>query len=252
MNKVFDLFLKDYRGKIDNPTPKVNFPTNLSDILRETTRGVSEKTANGQIDRAFSQGSTGDCWLLASIQALAMSPKGLKLLNDSVIVLSNGNVQVTLKGVGVTYTFTQAELNSRNKLSTGDMDVRAIEMAVEKYMKKHPMNGRSSLRGNQGWVAFKLLTGKKVSNRARFTDKQIDNFNNPNNIAVVAHNGKQRHKYKNKRGQSEELVGNHEYAVKGSDKNYVYLVNPWNTAKVISVPRADFKKFFNFVNEFNL
>lgn len=233
-----------------NLTTKADAPSRISDL-------------NGKIDRPFSQGKAGDCWLLAAIYALSQTPKGLKILNDSVTILSNGNVQVTLKGVDATYVFTPKEIKSKTNLSTGDLDVRAIEMAMDKYMKEHPQRGHDSINSNLGHVAFKLLTGKGGKNFLSdtlgrildlfFMDKLIDDFNKPNHVAVVAiHRTGKYSTFKNSNGKQEMIAHYHEYAVKGSDKKNVYLVNPWDTSKTITIPREDFKGIFNWIDEFDL
>lgn len=219
---------------------------------------------NGKIDQKFGQGNTGDCWLLASIQALAQSPKGLEILNDSVSVDESGNVTVTLKGVGKSYRITPEELAGNHQFSSGDGDVRAIEIAMDKYfMEERGVRTRVDLNGNRMYIAFRLLTGEGNRNlfsdtygripEIWFTDSQIDNFNKPNHIACVASGKSDDLTFSSPDGDGDvTLHTDHAYAVKGADKEYVYLINPWDTSKVIKVPRETFKEFFNYIDEFDL
>ena len=211
---------------------------------------------NGKIDHDFKQGNTGDCWLIASIKALANSPKGLKMLNDSVKVNKDGSVTVTLKGVNKTYTFTKEEINGNTQLSTGDLDVRAIEMAFDKYFtEEREVNGKVDLNGNSMITAYNILTGKdgyvnfsfiNLFKDREITQEEIDKFNDKNHIVCVSsHNGKKDINIKAANGSDALLTGNHAYAVSRADKNYVYLINPWDTSTEIKVDIQTFKEFFN-------
>lgn len=227
---------------------------------------VSSETpkANGKIDESFYQGRTGDCWLLAGIQALSQTPKGLQILNDSLKVDDKGNVTVTLKGVGKTYVITTDQLAGNTQFSSGDMDVRALEIAMDRYfIEERGVRNRIDLNGNREHVAFKLLTGKGGKNILSdtygripdfwITDNQIDNFNKENHIACVAAIYKENLTFQNSNGVDKvTLHSNHAYAVKGSDAENVYLINPWNTSTVVTVPRDKFKEFFNTLDEFDL
>ena len=228
---------------------------------------------NGKIDEKFGQGNTGDCWLLASIQALAQSPKGLEILNDLVSVDESGNVTVTLKGAGKSYIITPEELAGNQQLGSGDADVRAIEIAMDRYfMEERGINNwslwnpatRYDLNGNNANIAFEILTGEGGRNFLTnslfgrlpdfwFTDSQIDNFNKENHIAVVGAHLKGDLTFAASDGTGDiTLHTDHAYAVKGADEKNVFLVNPWDTSKVITVPREIFKDFFNSIDEFDL
>ena len=219
--------------------------------------------ANGKIDEDFKQGQTGDCWLLAAIKAITNTPKGLEILNDSLKVDKNGNVTVTLKGVGRTYLIKKEELVGNNQFVAGDVDVRAIEIAMDRYFQEERgVNGRLDLVGNRPFIAFNILTGQGDKNILSdtygripdywFSDSQIDNFNKPNHVAVVFTSSKDNMSYSVTNEETQTLLANHAYTVKGSDEDNVYLINPHDTSKVITVPRDIFKDFFNFIDEFDL
>lgn len=228
--------------------------------------------ANGKIDGNFSQGNTGDCWLLASIKAISKSPKGIKLLNDSLKLDNEGNVFVTLKGVGKTYKITPQELKNNIDLSTGDADIRAIEIAMEKYFyEQRGVNNYLSIdSGNRMYIAFDILTGKggfdhffsensygdRIFNKDYYenpiTDEVIDSFNNPNHIACVAAGGNKKDLVLDPDTNGAILTTDHAYAVIKADEKFVYLVNPHDSANEFKVPRDIFKNFFNDLNEFDL
>lgn len=243
------------------------FVSRLHDKLTKRTKrqetGKLPDVQNGKIDKDFKQGKIGDCWLLAAIKALAMSEKGLEILNNSIRVLPDKSVEVTLKGVGKTYHISRQELNNSKELSTGDADVRAIEIAMDRYIKEEGgIRGGVDLRRNRSFVAYNALTGKGNRNSFSdtfgripdkiFTDSQIDNFNKPNHVATVSSSNGSTTTEAFCNGKKIQLYKKHAYAVKGSDSKNVYLVNPHDTSKVITVTRSDFKKFFNAIDEFDL
>ena len=244
------------------PVTKVN-KTNQSKM---TPKAKTEAMGfNGKIDKDFNQGHEGDCWLIASIKAIALNSKGLNILNNSIKVLDNGKIQVTLKGPNKTYVFTPEEIQNRSELVEGDLDVRAIEMAVEKYLEENPKFLRSKdLDGGVPDVAYDILLGTGGRNfigrcwgwvvDLYFTDAQIDNFNSPNHIAVVGVDHKHNKKtyYDTKLKRNVKLYAPHGYAVKGSDKDYVYLIDPNYTTVTLSVPRDVFRSYFNRIDEIDL
>ena len=276
LSKSFELELKKQR---DSWTPAS--AKNIDRIFKQLLKRPAERpetkhgniAPNGKIDADFSQGYIGDCWLLASIKAIANSPKGLKILNDSIKVNGDQSVTVTLKGVDKKYTFSKNEIERSSHLSTGDLDVRVIEMAVNKYITEEgPLHDDEvDIDGNHGRYAFKILTGKTVPHffplssngdhiahperygKSEITDEMIDNFNKPNHIATVSATSQKSNKVMNTpNGDKITLKINHAYAVIRADSRYVYLVNPHDSSKEIPVDRITFKQFFNKLDEFDL
>ncbi len=233
------------------------------------TKNTSITKPNGKIDEDFKQGYTGDCWLLASIKAIASRPKGLQILNDSVKVNNDGSVTVTLKGVNKTYTISKEELESNVQLSSGDSDVRAIEIAVNKYFEEERrVAGKLDINGNWMTTAYKILVGDNniddgENNILQFyingleTYKEIDDdlindFNNPNKVFTVSTHGNKERIELDSSSSEQVLIKNHAYAIIRSDSEYVYLVNPWNSGSELKVTREQFKEFFIVINKMEL
>ena len=79
-------------------------------------------------------------------------------------------------------------------------------------------------------------------------DSLINEFNNSNKAIIVAsmYRG-ETYSFSSSTSDNETtLYADHSYAVKGSDAENVYLINPWDANNIITVPREDFKKFFNY------
>lgn len=250
------------------------YETTLKRLQARINRLKDEPTTNGKIDKDFSQGQVGDCWLLASIKALSMNEKGLKTLNDSIKLHQNGNITVHLKGVDKTYEISKKELENALELSKGDGDVRAIEIAVNRYLREMYKQGDSeqaSLDGNHMHVAYQILTGKgehffpvgsngdRIFNSEYYddvpiTDEDIKAFNEKDTITCVSAHGNQQNIeiYNKSDNSSGILTTNHAYTVVRSDDKNVYLINPWDTSKEIPVDIKTFKTFFTSIDKFKL
>lgn len=82
----------------------------------------------------FSQGRVADCWLLAAIHSLMNSDLGRKILSESVV--DKGDyIRVFLKGVSTVYNIPKNVIKSHHNLVDGNLDVRAIEIAIAKYQR---------------------------------------------------------------------------------------------------------------------
>lgn len=275
LSGIDDIYCKDIAQKINqeaeyqlNKTGFVNteyielFLSKLNN--RKPFDSKDLELANGKIDKDFKQGDIGDCWLISSIMALALQPKGKKILEDSIQTHEDGSVTVTLKGVNKSYTFSSAEINGNNNLSVGDMDVRAIEMAIDNYFyEERGINTRLDIDGNDSHLAFQILTGKNgrtftshvfsaIGNRwfdSKITEEQIRDFNKENHVATVSNN-----RYEELKVDDETtLLSMHEYLVKRSDSKNVYILDPLKSfLNEIAVPREKFIEYFNQINEMDL
>ena len=93
---------------------------------------------DGYIDD-FGQGATGDCWLLAGVISLNSTDTGRQIIHNSITTDKNGNITVSFKGIGLSYTITSEEMvEAKNAYaySHGDNDVQALELATEKLFRQ--------------------------------------------------------------------------------------------------------------------
>ncbi len=275
INDLEQKFNKEIKYQMDKVGfANADYLNTFIEQLRDRIKAGAKKDTsitkpNGKIDEEFEQGSTGDCWLLASIKAIASRPKGLKILNDSIKANDDGSVTVTLKGVNKTYTISKEELESNIQLSTGDGDVRALEIAVNKYFEEERgVRDRLDINGNWMTTAYKILVGDNniddgennilqfyINGCERYKeidDDLIDQFNDNNKVFTVSASGNKNDITLDSEHIEQVLTTNHAYAVIRSDSEYVYLVNPWNSGSELKVTRKQFKEFFNVVNEMEL
>ena len=240
-----------------------------------SVEGAENTSPNGVIDSEFAQGTTGDCWLLASLIAINNTPKGKEILEKTLKVNDDGSVTVHLQGVDKTYTITEEELENNSQLATGDMDVRAIEIAMNKYFKEERgVNNHLDINANRAAIAYEILTGETCSyarknysfnynankgsleivssitqNRIGITDDIIDNFNTENLVTTVSSHSIPFSEVSEEYERDFILYNNHAYTVKSADEEFVYLINPHNSKKTISISRTLFKKFFNRISQ---
>ncbi|MEW5822561.1 MAG: C2 family cysteine protease [Cyanobacteriota bacterium] len=194
--------------------------------------GVNEQ--DGEID-FFRQGSIGDCWFLAGIDAVAKDREGAKMIKDAINKSPNGGWDVNFKGCPErTFHVSDSELQQYASWSKGDPDVRILEIAGNKWRKMY--QGRNLHAGNPG-DALKLLTG--LNNNVAHSRSAMKNLldraaDDPDGLTMTSCC------YRNDR--SKGLVANHAYSIESVDKanQTVTLKNPWDNSKPVTISYNDF------------
>ncbi len=219
-----------------------------------------EINQNGLIDRDFQQGSVGSCWLLSSIKSLASNSQTAQMLNANITIDEEGNTHVKLLGPNKTYIVTREELLSHSDYSMGDYDIRAIEIAVNKYLLEER---KKDVDGGTQFDAMNILHGNSITTITTAGDTNLLEIKN--NKFEKALNEKIIEKlpelveHKNlvfsmglgltaNKGISGEIVGKnsnttlstrHAYGVVNIDKNYIYISDPHDSKKTIKVLLKD-------------
>lgn len=214
--------------------------------------------ANGKIDDDYRQGCyIGDCWLIATIKSLSINLKGSEILSDMMSIDEKGNVTVQLKGVDRKYTISKEELEGANELAQGDLDVRAIEIAVYNYyheivdhttffkrIKKFgdgspisPDNNSAHGSGmNNLCTPYCILIGKEFCMDEKPNNETIEKIQSGKYSTIVSSWNK---------GDMDGFFKHHAYAVIGADDNYVYLSDPYNPNNELKMEHSVFLNFFD-------
>lgn len=190
---------------------------------------------NGKFDVKSSQGTEGDCWLLAALASLTNNPQGKQFIENCLKVNpKNGDVTVNLKGVGKSYVIKAEDIAGANHLASGDGDVRAIELAVDKYLKEQAYNDtleHININSNWAYTFYRIFLGN--GEEKSFEDYKSGDFNNKHKVFSLGfvEEDFQRFCYsvsdKKRIEMLENLVPNHEFIVTGEDEENIYLSNPW-------------------------
>jgi len=227
------------------------------DLLRycnriEVTDPPEISKPNGEIDMEQAQGKTGDCWLLAGCISIYKKPEGKKILESLIDVnKETGDVVVSLKGVDKKYTVTYEEVKQAIYLSGGDGDIRAVEIAFNKYIHEKAIEresrGEVDINGNTVEFIYQVLLGNNEKIE-KYNPLMNDMFNNPNKFYELGSGGRNIDTGKwldykndlkdamiNSKGEPVDFVTGHAYAVIKADENYVYLINPWDSSETLRI-----------------
>lgn len=216
----------------------------VSSLFSTTTTFASD--ALTQVDGYLStihQGSVGDCGAISAIQALDNSTYGKSIFQSLITVKTNGSY--TLNFALKKQTVTQNDV--RNAYVTGDLDARVIEAGLQKAM--HVYNGCFACD------VFTTITGFP----------QLKYYNNQQAKHIVMQNLVT--KFASGNGaigacdftiadDSKGIIGNggHSYSIRWVDQNNVYVINPWDTSKIIAMSRRQFEdsvRYLCYVDEAN-
>lgn len=244
----------------------------LKQMLARVTKGYSiieHKDYNNELSfdnkyEEFSQGHFGTCWLTAAVKALSLTEDGKRLLESAVVKYNEeiNKITVTLKGTPIgtkTYVYTKEQVEQASELSTGNGRERAIEVAFRDLFlecDKKELKHSNDIEGGSTGTAFRIITGVKArtynaysKDASKQINKAIEDIKTMGKISCVCSFKKVFYstipyeKDNSISSLSEQIITFHAYVLKGIDENFAYLINPWNTAKVIKIDLNDFKKY---------
>ena len=243
-----------------------NIKNQLIDFKRAMTRNkplhnTSVTKPNGRFDDSVEQGMIGDCWLLAGLMSIYKKENGREYLESLVQAnVSGDTVTVTLPGVNKQYEISWGEIQANGHLVKGDGDIRAIEIAIDKYIKEQAYGDEYSfnvdIHGNNLSFLYDVLIGpndekedcvtasvygKSRSSNA-FTSKDAEKFNDPNSFYSIGFHSMFLEPedlvgaaISVETGKRVDLYASHAYATLKSDEKYVYLINPWDSEETLKV-----------------
>lgn len=121
---------------IDRLFERTAVKLDVNNEISANKRKIPLKEPNGAIDEKFIQGFTGNCWFVSAINAIKQDESLLKIINDKISVQKDGDEikSVTVNIKNKDYVIDYEELINANEYSTGDLDVRAIEIALNRYL----------------------------------------------------------------------------------------------------------------------
>ena len=116
-------------------------------------------------NRRMAQGGSNNCYVFASILALAATDAGKKILADSIHQNDDGSYTVTFAGdANHPIQVSAQDIDAyKGKFSQGDFDVFILEVAFEKYVQAHPERNYglvTTTGGGRVSDALALLSGE--------------------------------------------------------------------------------------------
>lgn len=214
----------------------------INKIIKGVGAVISALVPDGKIGD-FKQGATGDCFVLSALNATAQTAEGRRTINES-ITYAKGSYAIQFKGdpTHTVYNVTGQEISeaaSSGKISTGDADVQAFELAVSHYMQSR---GGDIQGGNSG-AMLELLTGKKVESTEATSRAENETIiheaaSKPGGFTLVLGSGVVRspgpmHGQPVSRDDPLSGPGRHAFTVTSIDEKSrtVILENPWDTSQ---------------------
>ena len=160
---------------------------------------INDLESDGKIG-GFRQGGTGDCWFLANLMNYASNPDSQKNIKDRIKKNRNGSYIVTFNNPfnqteKEEFTVSKKELKNygqynfdnieKNFFSTGDIDVRILEIATNKLLEKYLTHENSDKKIiNDGTYLKYALVHKALgyTDNIKAYNNYIDLPNNRRNV----------------------------------------------------------------------
>ena len=238
--------------------------------------------SDGTVGATKQSEQTGDCYLLSSLNALSETSWGKEAINNAIESDGQGGYNVTFynaEGEQEQINVTSDELAATpEKYSSGDVDMKIIEVAAEKFYAAHAdedaysfknkdnpltdglMEGKTSLAymltGSEGHVLQSSKLDERIpdsalaSDRAKLTEASLtkallDIASSSDQYASMCSFKKQG--FFGQLFGNSDVVADHGYSISSVLQNSsggieaVILKNPWDSSKEIIMPFDDFK-----------
>ena len=171
-----------------------------------------------------------------------------EIKQSDIEMLKTGDVTITLKGAKKTYKISYDEIKQSNHLSGGDADMRALEFALDKYIRelaydKKVMASQVDIQGNTTYYLYQVLFGNG-KDFGKYKPDMNKDFNDPNKSFCIgagmfdAPYSETIDAILDSKGKPVDFVTGHAYAVVKADEKYVYLINPWDSKETLKIEHA--------------
>ena len=177
-SKAVEKMIKKTKKRLERPKIRENRKKGLQAWV-DYAQTMLNDSGNGKIDKTATQ-VTGACWLLAELNALAHTTEGKDFLERNLLKDEEKHIfAVHLQqaedrklpipnGDGI-YVLTEKEVleaqNSENGLTSGEGDVAAYALAIERYMKDSNIQATEEvdehyINGYYIYGLFEMITGE--------------------------------------------------------------------------------------------
>ncbi len=257
VNKSLDA-AKNTNNKKDIKIASLRIEAALNSASRKvslTNNSNVNDTPNSKIDKRTEQGHIGNCWWGGATISTANNEEGSKIIENS-LKYDGDTVTVKLPGMKAPYTFSVSWLKGETHLSKGDIDLRALEAAVERhaleYGLKDPTSGEMqyTIDGSYTSLAFELLTGRKTKDvtPSKSNLRRLSKDKTAVMTAQVNTDTKTKYVASKVSDRSQTpVVSGHAYSVQKITDKEVFIINPWDSSEILSMPIDEFSKTFTYI-----
>ncbi|MBQ9246647.1 hypothetical protein IJ182_10315 [bacterium] len=238
----------------------INSVNNLDNNLRTlqqannnrqySTNPIEENGINGEIDEPIVQGDYLDCWLISGILSMSYTDAGAEIIRDSITQNSDGSVDISFGNSNDTYNVTAEELETNNyplntdhiDYSTGDDDMLALELGVEKMIDDKNINKYSMETGGNPYYVFQMFDAESISvtHSQEEIEAAFDYFEQHSDICSMT--------LGTIGNAIPGLRADHGYAIKSIDGDNVQLVDPWDTTLEVNISRETLLEYYRNVS----
>jgi len=247
------LFHKNDHAKLD-----VDIARYANRVWMQTKRFFTSK-ANGKIDTKYQQWGTGDCWLISGLTSILNQKGGKEYLENLVKVdpITNDAI-VFLPGANKSFFVRNEDIKNFTHLAVGDGDIRAIELAIDQYIKELAYNykadyysdgKRIDIDGNSLETIFNILLNN--SHKIDLGDK---NWYKEDIAAIVALQDPLNSSVMNNSKCFKVLIPSHAYSILKTDEEFLYLYDPneifdinnIDEDSLIKIPQSETKNLISY------
>lgn len=239
----------------------VNFKSAvLPNFIGSIVDFFDKNTKDGKISET-KQGLTGDCFLLAGVNALSHTEAGKKIISEA-LEYQEGYTLVHLKGCGTVKIDDSDVIRTKGSFqyASGDDDMIIFELAIQKVIDDilnnecvyDYVNGSSnwedvqhkthwlfpSISGGTADDVMNYITGKETESFYDYDEMKdaLSRFEqNKNKDFALSASCHEKCKVKDIYGKKVKLYSPHAYSIKEVKDGVVTLINPWNSSEDIKL-----------------
>lgn len=249
------------RNTNPNDTDFKNFA--LLNFYKKKIQERVKNNSEGIGDIVVKQGYTGDCWLLSGLISIMSRPQLRTMLEKLVLYDEKTKTYtVNLLQYNKKYEITENDIKSNPYLSSGSNKINALEVAIDKFIRELAYKNKDRLfpideefgyadyitidSGHESFLYYALF-GANKSKSVTPPNPLTTDFNNQSVLYNISFGGKERIEIPDvavckDNPKLSTLHTRHAYSIIGSDKENVYIVNPWDSSAIITIKRTDLAK----------
>lgn len=257
-----DKYIEDIKKDIAEHRSKKDWHKLTVDLVRvcqraQNSTGVKFIKPNGKFDHPADQKGSGDCYLVSTVNAMIAKPALKKKLEDMITILPNGDAKITMKGNNKTYIISAKDIENSNYLSSGDGDMRILEIAYDRYVRDEAYADDNFIEnygvgdgGIQRCFLEALFGEQSDENYMDMHAKDFDpkSFNSNQNTAYVFCIGpgiisaKNAYYALNEKGEQVYIEHRHGYSLVGVNEKGLQIINPWHSSEILTVTYEEFER----------